>query len=65
MFNAFSLRFVPFSAGTPAARGRGENYRGAAAATLEADLQPPLFFRRGKLSLPTGREATNRAPRPR
>lgn len=29
------------------------------------DLQPPLFFRRGKLSLPTGREATNRAPRPR
>lgn len=61
MFNAFSLRFVPFSAGTPEGklswRRRSER---------KPDLQPPLFSSdAGKLSLPTGRQATNRAPRPR
>ena len=80
IFNAFSLgvpgsgslHFVPFRSifnGTrPSTRGL-ENYRGAAhrhrSETRKSNHPLTLFFRRGKLSLPTGQEATNRAQRPR
>ena len=72
IFNAFSLAAVRsisfhFQRDTTVGQGVGKlSWRRAPTSKRDAKTQPSiLFFRRGKLSLPTGQEATNRAQRPR